>query len=82
MALVKAGALWKKEKNGNVYLSGEVDLAGQKHRVMVYKNDKKESAKHPDYRVMLVKDDEERPDPLPASQADYGTQVPDDDIPF
>lgn len=62
MALKNIGALWLKEKNGRKYFSGVVEPNGKdgpKLRVMVFKNEKKDSDKHPDYRI--VTDDNAEP---------------------
>ena len=41
----KIGALWIKEKNGKVYMTGEIN--GQK--VVLFMNGYKEQEKHPDW---------------------------------
>ena len=46
------GALWKKEKNGKQFLSGTIEAFGQKIKVCVFKNDKKEKETQPDYRIV------------------------------
>ena len=47
------GALWiKTSKNGNKYMSGEVEINGQKHKITVFKNNYKEKETHPDYKIM------------------------------
>lgn len=43
------GALWLKEKNGKKYLTGKIDGIGQ---IVVFKNDRKNSEKQPDYRIL------------------------------
>lgn len=58
MALQKAGALWKKNKDGKTFLSGEIEIRGVKTKMVVYMNDYKKEPKHPDY-VLYVIDDEE-----------------------
>ena len=48
------GALWKKEsKAGNVYLSGQIEVNGNKINLVVFKNNYKEQKKHPDYKIYL-----------------------------
>lgn len=48
------GALWKKESSkGTTFLSGELEIEGKKHRIVVFKNTYKEQEKHPDYRIFL-----------------------------
>ena len=46
------GSLWRhKTSQGKAYLSGELEIDGTKHKVVVFKNDYKEQEKHPDYRI-------------------------------
>ena len=47
----KVGALWKREKNGKPYLSGQIELNGKKINIFVFKNDHKEQEKHPDFVI-------------------------------
>jgi hypothetical protein len=48
------GALWaKKSGNGLVYLSGEVEIGGNKTKITVFKNDRKNKPTHPDYNILL-----------------------------
>jgi uncharacterized protein (DUF736 family) len=49
----KIGALWLKEKNGKKYFSGQVEINGEKHNIVVFKNTYKQEEKHPDYNVLL-----------------------------
>ena len=52
MAEKACGALWKNEsKNGMTYLSGNIEIDGVKHRIVVFKNTFKDDAKKPDYRI-------------------------------
>jgi len=48
------GALWKrKAQSGRPYLSGLVELDGQKHRIVVFSNTyKEENGNQPDYRIL------------------------------
>ena len=48
------GALWAKESGGNKFLSGEVEVDGQKVRIVVFKNNRKEKETHPDYNILLA----------------------------
>jgi len=71
--LEKCGALWVKDGKKGKFMSGEIEINGEKLRVMVFKNDKDGVDKRPDYRIMMAVDDEQEayaPDP-----------PPDDDIP-
>ena len=71
----KIGALWlKQSQDGKQYLSGVIqDISGDIN-IAVFKNDKKESDKHPDYNIVLS----ERPKPAPQPEGGPGP----DEIPF
>jgi len=76
MALESIRALWLKEGKKGKFMSGEIEVSGEKLRVMVFKNDKGDNDKRPDYRIMMAVDDEQEayaPDPPPDD---------DDSIPF
>lgn len=47
------GALWQKSGNYGDYMSGEIEIAGIKHRFNVYPNSYKKESKHPDFRIFL-----------------------------
>ena len=56
MALAKCGALWLKEGAKGKFLSGEIDLSeiGEDVKtldVLVFKNDKGDNPKRPDYTI-------------------------------
>lgn len=52
-----AGALWLKvSKNGLTFMSGVIEIAGQKHKIVVFKNKQKKTDKHPDYQILLSED--------------------------
>ena len=48
------GALWlNKSKAGNDYLSGNIEIDGTKHKIVIFANSYKEQEKHPDYKIYL-----------------------------
>lgn len=47
--LVQLGALWKKDKDGNQFLSGSMGSAN----VFVFKNKWKKNDKDPDYKIFV-----------------------------
>jgi hypothetical protein len=47
---------WTKPKKGETFLTGKIREEG----VMVFKNKRKETEKHPDYVVMIPTEDEPR----------------------
>lgn len=60
----KVGAFWKHvDKNGKQYLSGTVELDGQKYPLAIFKNDFKKTNEHPDYNVVLSEKGTPRHDP-------------------
>ena len=71
----KIGALWiKQSQDGRNYLSGVIqDLSGDIN-IAVFKNDKKEADKQPDYNIVLSERSK------PALQVEGGPGP--DDIPF
>ena len=71
----KIGALWiKQTQDGRNYLSGVIqDLSGDIN-IAVFKNDKKEADKQPDYNIVLS----EKSKPVPQVEGGPGP----DDIPF
>jgi len=71
------GALWVKEGQHGKYMSGSVEINGEKIRIVVFKNNYKQEDKYPDYRIYRAKSQQ---------QAQGGAQEPvkgfADDIPF
>ena len=62
MALKRIGVLWeKKDKDGKDYYSGSLELGvlGEA-KIMVFQNDRKEEANHPDMVVHLLTDTPEK----------------------
>jgi len=48
----RIGALWLKEdKNGKKYMSGEIELNGEKVNIFIFKNKYKKKDIHPDYVI-------------------------------
>ena len=48
------GALWAKKSGSQSFLSGEVEVGGEKVRIVVFKNNRKEKETHPDYNILLA----------------------------
>lgn len=75
------GAFWlKTAKSGSKYMSGIIEIEGEKHNVVMFKNGHKTEDKHPDYKVFLS---EERKEILPKNvPVNNYADVPDGEIPF
>jgi uncharacterized protein (DUF736 family) len=55
MANESIGALWIKESEKGEYMSGVVEVNGEKHPIVVFKNTYKEKENQPDYRILPKK---------------------------
>ena len=53
------GGLWKKEKNGHVYYSGQIEIDGVKHNFVCFHNSKKTKDNQPDYYIPAPRPKEE-----------------------
>lgn len=63
----KAGALWLKNGKKGKFLSGQIEINGEKHGVLIFKNkNKREGTKQPDYQIFWAEGKTEKP----ASQKD------------
>ena len=46
------GGLWLHEgKGGSKFMAGEIEVDGKKVPIIVFKNDKRDNPKRPDYRI-------------------------------
>ena len=86
------GALWlRKSQKGMTYLSGSIEIAGRKQEIVIFKNDKGNNEKRPDYRIFPSERNdgmheplpERKPEPVapPKQQPTIGGGF-DDDVPF
>jgi len=46
------GAIWERDGKGGPYLSGEIEIDGQKVRFVAFRNRHKKEQKHPDWRIL------------------------------
>ena len=47
----KLGALWQKESSRGDYFSGQIEIDGVKHQIVVFSNGYKNDAKQPDWII-------------------------------
>jgi len=85
MALKRIGALWIRDGAKGKFMSGEIEAEnGEVISVLIFKNNKGDNPKRPDYQVFVTADDEketgDRP-PVHTMAGSSGAGV-DDDIPF
>lgn len=59
------GALWINNGKNTIYLSGQIEIDGKKHNIVVFKNNYKKEDKHPDYKIYLKKEKSEDNEDLP-----------------
>ncbi len=84
----KIGALWlKTTPRGEKYMSGQIELNGEKIRFAVFKNTKKELEKQPDYNILLSGQQNQPQSPPSQPQSLSGSPGPEreiriEDIPF
>lgn len=75
----KIGALWlKTTPKGERYMSGQIELNGEKIRLAVFKNSKKELEKHPDYNILLSGQQSQQQSASPEPEREIRIE----DIPF
>ncbi len=89
--LTDIGAFWRKEKNGNKFLSGKVKIGDNEFTAFIFPN-KKGKDTHPDYRLALAElPDELKPEDKrdaavaernAAKQSAKPSTENDDEIPF
>jgi uncharacterized protein (DUF736 family) len=47
----KLGALWQKSSDRGDYFSGQIEINGVKHDIVIFSNGYKEEEKHPDWII-------------------------------
>lgn len=74
--------LWKKDGDRGSYYSGKVEVGGVTYWVNLYKNDRKESDKHPDLNLMLKPAEPAKAATGGYQPQGYGKPAPESDFPF
>lgn len=80
--------LWEKtSQKGNIYYAGKVDIAGKKYIINLFKVDKADNPKRPDYNVIIKEaKKEEKGNNQMADEvfANFGNanEIPDSEIAF
>jgi len=84
MNFVKVGALWFKEGKNGKYLSGMIEINGNKHKIIVQKNNYKKEEKHPDYQISMMEEEQrqEWKPPTGNTETRYNQPITNDEIPF
>jgi hypothetical protein len=80
MAFIKVGSLWisdKPTKDGKKFLSGKIKMDDKEVSIWVFRNDKGDNPKRPDYVIQMKVEDEPTP---PAPEPDDAED--NDDLPF
>ena len=84
MALRKVGALWLKEGQNGKFMSGVFEPDGRegvKYDILVFKNNKREGKRDPDYQIQMREEDgDARVPPSHAKAEEF--QATDEDVPF
>jgi len=83
----KIGALWERVGNKGPWMSGEIEIDGVKHSVVVFKNTFKEKDTQPDWNILKSKPREggqQRPAPQEQQTRSYHpvADVDDESVPF
>jgi len=52
----KIGAVWKHQKDGKTFLTGDLDLIICKLKIGLFKRENKKNQNEPDYDVVLLED--------------------------
>ena len=48
------GALWNKSSQRGMYMTGDIEINGQRMRIVVFPNASKKEDKHPDWRTLVA----------------------------
>lgn len=76
------GGLWlKTARDGQKYMSGNIEIKGEKHRFTVFKNKRKSEEKHPDY-VIVPPMENKSPEPAQKMEVGIYNYISGEEIPF
>ena len=67
----RIGSLWRRQKGNMKYMSGTIEvIAGQRMNIAVFKNDRKQNPKSPDYQIVLSEPQRPKNAGIPVKQSD------------
>ena len=74
------GALWVKSSTKGQYMTGSVEINGEKISIVCFVNSNKKEAKHPDWHILksVPKEDRQTENSLPQRE----DEITDEDVPF
>ena len=83
------GALWlKMSESGTRFMSGEINIGGVHYPIVIFKNDKGDNDRRPDYRIYPSKARSGEPTPWddlpesPTRRANEQQEFDDESVPF
>ncbi len=77
------GVLWVKNSPKGQYMTGSIEVNGEKIALVCFLNSNKKEAKHPDWRIMKAKprENDQPLNALPTKKADTtASQYPEEEI--
>ena len=80
---IKIGALWKtKSKNGNDYLTGEIEIDGKKTKIVAWPNTSPGKEDHPEWPEINIFLNVYEPPPGPPEDPDKSNPSDKGDVPL
>jgi hypothetical protein len=76
------GALWIKRGGKGEYMTGTIEIGGEKLNIVCFLNDNKKEQKHPDWRILRSVPKEQRINPLPMRDDEVLEELNPEDVPF
>lgn len=73
------GALWQKQGERGVYMTGVIEVDGKQVKLVVFPNSYKKEQKHPDWRIFLSQPREQQ---VQTPMSNEQPEIDVSDIPF